>query len=105
MKVQHLSRIIDIDPQQAACENRIVRMLYKHRCGVRQNKLFQLTCSGRLGEGIFKRSISRLVDEEDIVTRLTTNHASGFLLKLTPWGEQLALELENILTMQKGVAA
>jgi len=40
MKLLHLGIEIDITPRQATVENRIVRMLYKHRCGVRQTKLF-----------------------------------------------------------------
>jgi hypothetical protein len=105
MKLEHLGKIIDIEPRQAAAENRIVRMLHKHSAGVRQNKLFVLTSSGRLGMTAFNAAIDRLVNEESVIARVTTNHERSFLLKLTPRGEQQAQQLEDVLAMQKGVVA
>ena len=101
MKLSHLGIEIDIDPRQATVENRILRMLYKHRHGVRQTKLFTLTSSGRLGADVFNRAVERLVSEANAVTRVTTNHERSFLLKLTPWGESLAESLESTIAIPK----
>jgi hypothetical protein len=96
--------MIEIDAVQAACENRIVRMLGKHKSGVRQSKLCHLTNAARLGFGVFERATDRLLTEE-IIIRATTDNSSSFLLKLTPWGEGLAQELNDTLAMQKGVVS
>jgi len=97
MKLEHLGKIIEIEPRQAALENRIVRMLNKHSAGVRQSRLFILTQSGRLGAGIFHRSLDRLVNQEDVVKRVATDHENSFLLKLTSWGEEIARDLEQTI--------
>lgn len=103
MKCEHLGVIVEIEPRQATVENRCVRMLYKHRSGVRQPKLFELTGSGRLGREVFERAIQRLAEAE-ILVRQSTNHENSFVLKLTPWGEAQAETLEATLAMQKEAA-
>lgn len=106
MKLLHLGKIIEIEPRQAAIENRIVRMLNRHSTGVRQSKLFSLTGSGRFGIEAFNQACERLIDEEGVVVRATTHHEQGFLLKLTPWGEHQALDLEETLSAgRKGSVA
>lgn len=93
MRLEHLGKIIDIEPRQAALENRIVRTLHRLRDGVRQNKLFAITSSGRLGMEAFNSAVERLVNDENVIVRMTTNHEKSFMLKLTPWGEQVAEDL------------
>jgi hypothetical protein len=105
MKLQHLGKIVDLEPQQAALENRVVRMLNKHRSGVRERNLFFLTGSNRFGYQAFKRAINRLIDEEDVVKRVTTDHKNSFLLTLTSWGEVHALDLEETLAAGKDSVA
>lgn len=105
MKLEHLGKITEIEPQQAAIEVRIVRMLNKHGAGVRQNKLCQLTNSQRFGTQAFEQALNRLIDEENIVRRSATTNSTSFLLKLTPWGEQQAEDLEEMLSERKAVVA
>lgn len=88
MQCEHLGKIIEIDPEQAAAENRIVLQLGKHK-QMRQFRLYALTGAGRCGNERFKAAVERLA-LDGILTRITTNYKDSFLLKLTPRGEQCA---------------
>jgi len=96
MKNIHLGKIVDITPDQATCENRIVLLLNKHKGGVRQSQLFRLTGACRVGKDVFARSLERLAVEDILVRHFSTGEKS-FLLKLTPWGEQCAEELQDTI--------
>lgn len=101
MQVEHLGRLVDLDPQQAAVENRIVRMLRKHRTGVRQPKLFAIIGAARQGEDVFKAAVGRLADEERLIKRVTSTQENSFVLQLTIDGERQADILENLILQNR----
>jgi len=100
MQLEHLGKLVDLDPRQATVENRIVRMLRKHR-SIRQPKLFALIGAGRQGEDVFKAAVSRLADEEHIIKRVTNTQENSFVLQLTPLGAQLADALEATIAQNR----
>lgn len=81
--ITHLGRSRDeIDPKQAAHENRILVCLWK-RGTLRENEVKLHTASTRrVGREIHKRAVESLV-EQGLIRRLNTSLANSFILELT----------------------
>lgn len=89
--ITHLGRSSsDIDPKQAAHENRILVCLQK-RGSLRENEVKLYTASTRrVGREIHERAVRSLVDK-GLIRKLTTTRANSFILELT--GTPVGLEL------------
>ncbi len=81
--ITHLGRASsDIDPKQAAHENRILVCLWK-RGALRENEVKLYTASTRrVGREIHKRAVQSLV-ERRLIRKLPTSHANSFILELS----------------------
>lgn len=81
--ITHLGRSSsDIDPKQAAHENRILACLNK-RGSLRENEVKLYTASTRrVGREIHDRAVRSLVDK-GLIRKLTTTRANSFILELT----------------------
>lgn len=91
--ITHLGRSSsDIDPKQAAHENRILACLQK-RGTMRENEVKLYTASTRrVGREIHDRAVRSLVDK-GLIRKLTTTRANSFILELT--GKLLEPELSS----------
>lgn len=89
--ITHLGRSSsDINPKQAAHENRILVCLQK-RGSMRENEVKLYTASTRrVGREIHERAVRSLVDK-GLIRKLTTTRANSFILELT--GTPVGLEL------------
>jgi len=81
--ITHLGRAsAELDPKQAAHENRILACLRK-RGTLRENEVKLYTASThRVGRDVHNRAIQHLV-EQGLIRKMTTTRANSFILELT----------------------
>lgn len=103
MKMEHLGKIVDMSVEDAAIENRIVLALRKYG-PLTKSTCFHHSGNYRVGREPYDRAIQRLVEVELLKCSSTTT-LKGFVLSLTPWGEQQAETLAATIAGRRDFVA
>ena len=76
MKVEHLGQIVDVDPRQAAFENKILDLLRK-RGPTRQHVVYVTT-----GRHVSFLEVVESLVERNLIVRETTTRNNSFVLRV-----------------------